>query len=119
MDQRERLINLIIAAVNGCSRHWAEVIADHLLANGVLVPPCKVGDDLWWVYSGDILDEGEGLHVDCEKNAIHGIVWDGKEFSVVDEAKDILEIGSEFACLSKEQAEQVMKEMEEGIYGNV
>lgn len=47
MDQRERLINLIIAAVNGCSRHWAEVIADHLLANGVLVPPCKVGDTVY------------------------------------------------------------------------
>ncbi len=47
MDQRERLINLIIAALRGCSRHWAEVIADHLLANGVLVPPCKIGDTVY------------------------------------------------------------------------
>lgn len=37
MTQRERLVQLIIDSVNGCARNWAEVIADHLLANGVLV----------------------------------------------------------------------------------
>ena len=26
-----------------------EQVADHLLANGVIVPPCKVGDALYWV----------------------------------------------------------------------
>ena len=41
--QRERLVELIQASVNGCARNWAEVIADYLLANGVIVPPCKVG----------------------------------------------------------------------------
>ena len=39
---RDRLIELIQNAVNGCARHWAEIIADHLLANGVIVPiRCK------------------------------------------------------------------------------
>ena len=37
MTERERLIELIIASVKGCARNWAEVIADHLLANGVKV----------------------------------------------------------------------------------
>ena len=37
MKQKERLVQLIIDSVNGCARNWAEVIADHLLANGVLV----------------------------------------------------------------------------------
>lgn len=37
MTERERLIELIQNAVDGCARHWAEVIADHLLANGVIV----------------------------------------------------------------------------------
>lgn len=41
---RDRLIEMIQNAVGGCARHWAEVIADHLLENGVIVPPCKVGD---------------------------------------------------------------------------
>ena len=44
---RDRLVELIQNSVNGCARHWAEVIADHLIANGVIVPPCKVGDTVW------------------------------------------------------------------------
>ena len=32
---RNKLIDMIQVAVGGCSRHWAEVIADYLLANGV------------------------------------------------------------------------------------
>jgi hypothetical protein len=44
---RDRLIELIQNAVNGCARHWAEIIADHLLSNGVIVPPCKVGDTVY------------------------------------------------------------------------
>ena len=44
---RDRLIELIQNAVNGCARHWAEIIADHLLANGVIVPPCKVGTTIY------------------------------------------------------------------------
>ena len=45
--QRERLVELIQASVNGCARNWAEVIADYLLANGIIVPPCKVGDKVY------------------------------------------------------------------------
>lgn len=37
MSDREKLIELIQAAVNGCSTYWAGLIADHLLANGVVV----------------------------------------------------------------------------------
>ena len=47
MTDRDRLIELIQNAVNGCARHWAEIIADYLLANGVIVPPCKVGDTVY------------------------------------------------------------------------
>lgn len=43
MRERERLIELIQNAVNGCARHWAEIIANHLLANGVIVPPVALG----------------------------------------------------------------------------
>ena len=48
---RDRLIELIQTSVGGCARHWAEVIADHLLDEGVIVPPCKVGDVVWFVYT--------------------------------------------------------------------
>ena len=50
--QRERLVELIQASVNGCARNWAETIADYLLANGIIVPTCKVGDVVYKVWYG-------------------------------------------------------------------
>ena len=54
MTQREKLIELILNAprkdiVYGNIKldkpvQTAQTVADHLLANGVIVPPCKVGD---------------------------------------------------------------------------
>ena len=35
MTAREKLIALIQSAVGGCARHWAELIADNLISNGV------------------------------------------------------------------------------------
>ena len=49
---RERLIELIQHSVNGCARNWAETIADYLLENGVIVPPCKVGEEAEQVLKG-------------------------------------------------------------------
>lgn len=81
MTQKERLVQLIIDSVNGCARNWAEVIADHLLANGVIVPPCKDGDT---VYVLDIIADnckcadcdyyyagGMGYSAECERTK-HG-----------------------------------------------
>ena len=41
-DMRDRLIKLI-------DKHsmFAEEIADHLIANGVILPPCRVGDSCY------------------------------------------------------------------------
>lgn len=33
--------------IKACENCRDERLADHLLANGVIVPPCKVGDTLW------------------------------------------------------------------------
>ena len=40
MDVREKLVEIIQNSVGGCARHWAEVIADGLIANGVTVQEC-------------------------------------------------------------------------------
>ena len=37
MDVREKLVEIIQNSVGGCARHWAEIIADGLIANGVTV----------------------------------------------------------------------------------
>ena len=66
---RERLIELIQNAVNGCARHWAEIIADYLLANGVIVPPCKVGDTVYVISRGEVIP----LEVDTILNNRKGV----------------------------------------------
>lgn len=45
---RDRLIELIEQAVQGSA--YSCDIADYLLANGVIVPPCKVGQALYFLY---------------------------------------------------------------------
>lgn len=48
MTDRDRLICLIMGANSPCvSLAEGERIADHLLDNGVIVPPCKVGDTVY------------------------------------------------------------------------
>ena len=54
MDVREKLVEIIQNSVGGCARHWAEVIADGLIANGVTVQE--------WVSVNDRLPEEK---VDC------------------------------------------------------
>ena len=45
---RERLIELLYQFKNLSIADLDESeLADHLLANGVIVPPCKVGDTVW------------------------------------------------------------------------
>lgn len=56
-DSKERLANLILNApklefksggrAQGRTYQTAQNIADHLIENGVIVPPCKVGDKMY------------------------------------------------------------------------
>ena len=48
MTEREKLIELL---KSGGVRDFPfnAALADHLLANGVIVPPCKVGDTLYMI----------------------------------------------------------------------
>ena len=54
---KERLIEMIQSAVGGCAKYWAEVIADKLIAEGVIVPPCKVGDKAYHLTGIDTREE--------------------------------------------------------------
>lgn len=46
MTDRDRLIDLIDEAINDEETSYSN-IADYLLENGVIVPPCKVGDTVY------------------------------------------------------------------------
>lgn len=96
---RDRLIELIIASVKGCARNWAEVIADHLLANGVICPPCKVGDKVYWLDNGKIKSD-EVFEISIHSDGI--LVHTGIQFCL------------EQVFLTREEAEKAIKE---GIKG--
>lgn len=61
MTERERLHELIVDAENkffaetpcGTDSSRIEKVVEHLLANGVILPPCKVGDKLYFLYGTD------------------------------------------------------------------
>ena len=63
MDVREKLVEIIQNSVGGCARHWAEIIADGLIANGVTVqewkpisePPKEKGTYLVCTDNGGVL----------------------------------------------------------------
>ena len=48
-DMRNRLANLICEAEGKVNNEYPtiEMVADYLIANGVIVPPCKVGDTVY------------------------------------------------------------------------
>lgn len=59
MDVREKLVEIIQNSVGGCARHWAEVIADGLIAHGVTVQE--------WISVDDRLPDETGRYLAVKK----------------------------------------------------
>ena len=55
---KDRLTDLIEASGMVEGRGRCEIIAEELLCEGVIVPPCKVGDKVWFVHynSGEVCE---------------------------------------------------------------
>lgn len=107
----DRLIELIQDSVNGCARNWAEVIAKSLLANGVIVPPCKVGDTVWF----NTYKKNATVCIGIQPHTV-----DRVDVRLVCGAKSLIpteihdyEIGKTI-FLTKEEAERALKEREQG-----
>lgn len=95
-----------------CERHIAELTADYLIANGVILPPCKVGDT---VYS--IIAECNAPYNYCPYNGGYGTARCDKEpcKAYVKESKfdvsDLENIGKT-VFLTRKEAEAKIKESE-------
>lgn len=78
---RDRLIQLLYKHKLGFIK--VEDLADHLLANGVIVPPCKVNDDVWLVYSpphpADPADKGKWFMM---QDGVQRIICGAKGLSI-------------------------------------
>ncbi len=112
-----------------------EFISDYLLENGVIVPPCKVGDWMWYVYQNEINKaKVEEISYDASKHGYysysftayaydfknkrqvtyHPINETQKNKSNINEVEG-MSFGEEvFIFLTKEEAEAALKERERG-----
>ena len=108
-DMRDRMIELIQNAVGGCARHWAEIIADYLLSNGVIVPSCKVGDTVYSFIQGiPVIYEGRVYEIIYNG---HVCIYRGTRKGYFTQAFSEDDIGKT-VFLTREEAEQALKEKE-------
>lgn len=102
MTEREQLIELL-KNVPRNTRAFYDQFADYLLANGVIVPPCKVGDTVYET-DGIRIYELTILDISLHKNKPY-YETDGVDFDDDAIGKSIF--------LTKEEAEKALEEMEE------
>lgn len=127
-DMRDRLVELVKASVYGNIDEGfdgpvlnCENVADHLIENGVILPPCKVGDTVYCINTIFPNDprinecEVDALHITSGKNKIghkkpsYVLVRDKNMKSL--SARMYFENFGKTVFLTKDQAEQKLKEM--------
>ena len=127
---RERLIELLrqaefdyyeecafSAECDKCAPDQAKFFADILLANGVIVPPCKVGDTVYWAFhdtSEEVSEVFEGF-IRGLSIGQNGTTW----FSVVYDngltyAHTFKDYWGQTVFLTREEAEQALEKMKGG-----
>ena len=90
------------------SLEFAEHLAEHLLANGVIVPPCKVGETVYCLIQGfenplkatvnRITVQVSGIVISCSV-----LGYFGQSYMATDFGKTVF--------LTKEEAEEKLKEL--------
>ena len=84
---------------------WYIAVGAQAIGSIIVELPCRVGDDLYW-----ISDENE---VECQRNAIVGIVVEDGCFEALDIDGNIDKIGTRYAYFSREEAEKALKESDQ------
>ena len=117
MTDRDRLIELVLRAMQEHSkvtfRCFVEnYIADYLLANGVIVPPCKVGDMVYFHHIIGINEDSSPIET-VRAGTIYKIqiekdnqIWLGVSFGIWYCCRPYTDF-----YLTKEEAEEKLKEM--------
>lgn len=98
---RQRLIKLLNDEINKPTQYTLQSIADHLIANGVIVPPFNIGDDLYYILDGEVLTDEKG---------VKGIAYYGGEnFEIIGDFKKSEVPNTPWNYLSREEAEKTLK----------
>jgi hypothetical protein len=72
--EKKRMIELLDQNCGYVEEQKAGELADHLLENGVIVPPCKVGDTVWKIEDVWHLDNKETWEHHYEKEVLEFMV---------------------------------------------
>jgi hypothetical protein len=106
MTDRDRLIEILKKPIYPkINVDPAEVVADYLLANGVIVPLCKVGDR----YVMDTAKNIFNAWNDVTGALVEGTSWYYELESVIE---DIVKLSFGAGVLYREEAEEKLKECE-------
>lgn len=88
-------------------------IADHIIADGWIRPPCKVGDTVWILFAVEKTIEGREIASITQRNTSWTMTFtNGSCFTVWDNEDD--EYFGKTVFLTKAEAEQKLKEMRGG-----
>lgn len=112
MTNRDRLIELLNVDMSGCDGDYATEMADYLIANGVICPPCKVGDSVFTTYHGclSVYKVTEFIINDFLWAKLYNPDYSG-EYATKLVCLDFS--FNEFVFLTREEAEKALKESEE------
>lgn len=103
MTERERLIELMGEAkrTDPETGSWTEYLADYLLDNGIIVPPCKVGSKVYEIIEDTIPEH----HYYIEEYEVQDI-----STKAIMYADDWTEFGYPNLYFTKEEAEKALAE---------
>ena len=88
---------------------WLSIYADHLIANGVIVLPCKVGD-ITYIFDYEVNNHLETKYKGITPSSVEAITIDDEGIWVENEhAKYHISAFGDIIFLTKEEAEQALK----------
>lgn len=112
MTDRDRLVNIILQAKENefINLLYTDItaIVDYLLANGVIVPPCKVGDTVFYIDTCETAEDFGKKFVTFSQVKRISVDY---EYVVLADHMIVLWRG---VFLTKEEAEKKLKELNNG-----
>ncbi|MBQ9947848.1 MAG: hypothetical protein IJO91_05615 [Oscillospiraceae bacterium] len=114
MTEKERLVALINEAQIECDDNYGMThsgqMADYLLENGVIAPPCKIGDKVWY---HDYVPTSRGLERILRSSEVREITIDSHcSFITLASCTSLaLEKFGETVFLTREEAEAALENM--------
>ena len=109
--QRERLVELLDEFVAKSNNTTTSALADYILADGWMRPPCKVGDKVYFVFEGDVLGDEITL-IEVTESAMY-LSTCSERYMLIN-GYLYSEMLDEKAYFTKEEAEAKLKE---GVQG--